>query len=179
MQGNIKSISSVIKPGQSTWYLSIGFFIVTLSIILFFTISSYMRESQITNIQWDINKIQWDISTISADRKVLIANIIKNNSLRPSLDLAPIIREFRLAAVKANVRLKGFSIQNDKISTTLIATEWDSWISPDPVSTVIKMMREYAEGKMKFTLEPIFSLSGDPTIRTTGIELHVLPSKIQ
>lgn len=179
MQENIKSITSVIKPGQSTWYISIVFFVMITWIILFFGISSTFRESQIIAIRDDINKLETDIATISKDRKVLIANIIRNNKLRPSLNLGPIIREFRTAAIKSNVRLKGFSIANDTITTTLIATEWDSGISPDPVSTVIKMMREYAEWKMNFTLEPIFSLSWDPSIRSTGIELHVLPSKIK
>jgi hypothetical protein len=71
----------------------------------------------------DISKLETDIATISKDRKVLIANIIRNNKLRPSLNLGPIIREFRMAAIKSNVRLNGFSISNDTITTTLIATE--------------------------------------------------------
>ncbi len=179
MQENNTSIASVIKPGQTTWYISIIFFVMITWIILFFGISSSFRGSQITTIMEDISKLETDIASISKDRKVLIANIIRNNKLRPSLNLGPIIREFRMAAIKSNVRLNGFSIANDTITTTLIATEWDSGVSPDPVATVIKMMRDYAEWKMNFTLEPIFSLAWDPSIRSTGIELHVLPSKIQ
>lgn len=60
------------------------------------------------------------------------------------------------------------------ISTTLIATSGDSQIHPDPAATIIKMMREYARGEKYFSLDPISAISGDPTSRTTAIQLKVI-----
>lgn len=165
-----------MKPSYTLWYISIGLLIVLFGVTIYFGVVAYIRESNIQATQQAILETQTKIDTIASDRKILIANIIKNNSLRPSLDLGPLLLEFRTAAAKANVRLKGFSIADDTISTTLIATEWDSGVHPDPVATIVKMMREYATSKTAFSLEPIYSISGDPTLRTTAIKFHVLSS---
>ncbi len=174
MQENKTTISAVIKPSQSVWYTSIGLFVIIFWISLFFGISSWFLDKSNETLQWDIQKIEADITKLSEDRKILIANIIKNNTLRPSIPLGEIILNFKMAAAQANVRLKWFDIANDMISTSLIATEWDPGIHPDPVATIIKMMQTYAKEKMDFSLDPIISISGDPTLRTTGIQFHVL-----
>jgi hypothetical protein len=179
MQENIKSTTSIIKPSQSLWYMSMSLFLLVSWLSGYFAISNYYLEKDIALIQSEIDKVEQDIVRISEDKKIVIANIIKDNTLRPSLNLGPIIKQFRVAAIKANVRLKWFTIDKDVITTSLIATEWDPGIHPDPASTIIKMIREYAQWKMDFTLEPISSLSWDSSMRTTGIEFHVLPSKIQ
>jgi hypothetical protein len=100
-----------------------------------------------------------------------------SNTLRPSLDLVSLIARFREAASTAWVRLKGFSVDHDTITTSLIATEWDPQIHPDPASTIIRMMREYAQGQKYFLLDPIVSLAGDEKSRTTGISFHVHASR--
>ncbi len=177
-QENTKANTPIIKPSQTVWYMSITFFLVVGVTTVFFVVSSLMRWVDIGSINESIADTDRKIEVIGKDRKILIANIIKNNSLRPSLDLKPLIAGFRTAAAKANVRLKGFSIVDDVISTSLIATEWDSWVHPDPVATIIKMMREYAQNKNTFSLDPISSIGWDPKERTTAIKFRVLPTNV-
>lgn len=123
MQENLPQNTPLMKPSYTLWYISIGLLIVLFGVTIYFGVVAYIRESNIQATQQAILETQKKIDTIASDRKILIANIIKNNSLRPSLDLGPLLLEFRTAAAKANVRLKGFSIADDTISTTLIATE--------------------------------------------------------
>jgi hypothetical protein len=88
--------------------------------------------------------------------------------------LKGIVADFRDAASRANVRLKWFSITNDVISTSLTATEPNGTIHPDAVTTIITMMQEYASGRGgRFALDPITTISGLPTERTTGIQFKV------
>lgn len=176
MQAHIDQNAPAMKPNLTIWYLSIFLWVMILGLSSYFAIASWMREWDISTANSEIASLEKDIATISADRNILIANIIKNNTLRPSLDLGPLLTEFRSAAARANVKLFGFSIVDDVITTTLTATEGDSWVHPDPAATIIKMMREYATNKMTFSLDPISSLSWDPTARTTSIRFRVLPS---
>lgn len=171
--------SPIMKPRKYFWYLSIFLIgsILTASITLM--VVTYSHRFTIEALRGDIESVQSEIDTLSNDRKILIANIIKNNTLRPSLDLGKLITGFNNAAQLSNVRLKWFAVTEDTISTQLIATQGDSWVHPDPAATVIKMIKEYASGKMEYSLEPIVSLSGDPSERTTNITLHVLPSKTE
>jgi hypothetical protein len=101
-----------------------------------------------------------EITEVSNDRKVIITKILQSDTIRPTLDLKGIIANFRDAASRANVRLKGFQISKDVISTSLIATVGNT-VHPDPASTIITMMRNYAsvKGDGRFTLEPITSIS--------------------
>lgn len=55
------------------------------------------------------------------------------------MNLKSLVNSFRIAAAGAGVRLSGFSVRDDTISSTLIATQ-DS-ISKDPIETIIAMMR--------------------------------------
>ncbi len=41
------------------------------------------------------------------------------------------------------------------------------------------MMRDYAADQKTFGLEPILSISGDPSRRTTGIQFHVISQLFQ
>ncbi len=177
MQETLDQTTHIIKPRQTLLYMSIGFFVLIVGLSVFFSLMWFITKSQNTSLQTDIATLEWDIATIGKDRTILIANIVNNNSLRPSLDLIPLISAFGRAAEVANVRLKGFSIAHDTISTTLIATEGDIWIHNDPVATIVKMMRAYKTPTMDFSLEPIYSIDGDATMRTTAVEFQVLPSK--
>jgi hypothetical protein len=85
-----------------------------------------------------------NIDEVSRDRKVIITRIEKSNTIRPSIDLKGIVADFYDAASRANVRLQGFSIVNDVISTSLIATESTGIVHPDAATTIIAMMQEYA-----------------------------------
>ncbi len=168
----------IIKPRNYVWYLSLILLGGMVLVSALFAWLKYLNANATQSVKEDVAVVQSSIDELSNDRKILIANIIKNNTLKPSLDLGPLIVGFRNAAQLSNVRLKWFSVSGDTITTTLIATEGDSGVHPDPAATVIKMIKEYASGKMEFELEPIISLSWDPSMRTTGVEFRVLPRKL-
>lgn len=108
----------------------------------------------------DIAQIEKQITEATQDRKTLIYQTISSNAIRPSLDLKNIVSQFRIAAAKVDVGFQGFSIKDDTISTVLVATSGENQIHPDPVATIIGMMREYAShNDLYFTLDPITSVS--------------------
>lgn len=104
---------------------------------------------------------------------MIVANILNSATIRPSLDLKTFVRSFRLAAAQANVRLQGFSIVNDTITSSLTATR-DSNVS-DAVEIIIAMMRNQ-NPNTKLSLMPIYSVGGSSTERTTGVTFRILPS---
>lgn len=70
-------------------------------------------------------------------------------------------------------------MKNDIITTTLIASEGDPLVHPDPAITIIKMIEDYSQGQKDFSLDPISSMAGDLTKRTTGIQFRVVPKAAQ
>lgn len=170
----------VIKASQFTWYLSIVFFLTVVTGIVGMYLYGAYLDGKISSEKGDITAIEKQISEIGQDRKMLITQIVMGNTIRPSLDLKNIVTQFRVAAAKADVGFQGFSIKDDTISTTLIATTGLNQIHPDPVATIITMMRTYAgQNNLYFRLDPITSVSGDLAKRTTGIKLHVTQAPIQ
>ncbi len=119
------------------------------------------------------NKIQM----MSTDKDIIITRILQSNTIRPSLDINGLIKEFQRVAVASNVRLSGFNVSNDTITTALTATEWDPQVHPDPASTIIKMIREYAKWQQYFALDPINTISWDIKQRSTAITFKVVGKK--
>ncbi len=140
---------------------------------------NYILGKQIETMKSEIATIDSQIAIISTDRKIVIANILKSNRIRPTIDVKWLIQEFYTAAAKSNVRFKGFSVKNDIITTTLIASEGDPLVHPDPAITIIKMIEDYSQGQKDFSLDPISSMAGDLTKRTTGIQFRVVPKAAQ
>lgn len=173
-QPQILWASSSLTPSRFPWIFSlIVSAIVLIGSVLLGAYNFYL-DKKIASTQQELQVLDTQIQTASEDRKVIIAQILSANTIRPSLDINGLVKEFQRAAVVANVRLKWFSVMNDTISTTLIATEWDPQVHPDPAATIIKMMREYARGQQYFSLEPILSISGDMKSRTTSIQFKVV-----
>lgn len=165
----------ILPPKKSAFSLYLSLILVSAVVgayigLFFYNLS---LDNTITDKKDAITHVEKQMSDISKDQDIIIRKILSSNTIRPSIDLRGLISEFRNAATRANVRLKGFSVKNDVISTSLIAIEWDPSLHPDPAATIIKMMREYDTGRPYFSLEPISSISGDSTKRTTGIEFHV------
>ena len=146
---------------------------------LYFYNSSLDTASE--KLQDSIVKKQGEISEISKDKRVVVSRILSSNTLPATLNLRGIIASFRDLSARTNVRLKGFSISRDEITTTLIATEGNPNLHPDPASTIVTMMRAYmtSTGDGRFTLDPIMTISGDPKMRTTGIKLRLVPNTIK
>lgn len=140
---------------------------------------NYILDKQIDTMKNEIATIDSQINIMSTDRKIVIANILNSNHIRPTIDVKGLIQEFYAAAAKSNVRFKWFSVKDDIISTTLIATEGDPLVHPDPALTIIKMIEDYSRGQKDFSLDPIASMAGDITKRTTGIQFRVVPKAAQ
>ena len=151
--------SLVPAPSHTGWYLVLALF--TFIVVASLGLASYNMylSGTLATKNTNLADINQKISEISLDRNVVIANIITSNTIRPSIDLVSLVNAFRNAAPAAHVRLKGFSVKNDVVTTTLISTEPDLTLHPDPTSMIIKMMREYDTAPQYFTLDPILSIS--------------------
>lgn len=171
---------SLIKTNQFAWYTSIIFFLVVVTGIVGMYLYGTYIDGKISWTKENIASIEKQITEMGQDRKMLITQIVTSGTIRPSLDLKNIVTQFRIAAAKADVGFQWFSIQDDTISTSLIATAWLNQIHPDPAATIIAMMRTYAsQSNLYFRLDPITTVSWDLSKRTTGITLHVTQAPIQ
>ncbi len=176
MQVNHTHVNDV-SPNRFPWFfsLAIALFIGSAGIVL--SLYNLYLDSQIRTQKAEITTLENNINLASIDRKVVVAQILQSNAIRPTLDIGGLITQFRKVAESSNIRLKGFNVANDTISTTLIATHGDLQIHPDPVSTIIRMMRDYSRVQKYFSLEPIYSISGTRAERITSIELKVIGKK--
>ena len=163
------------RPSERNWWLSLALFLLVALSTIGLLGYNYFLDKKIQTAKQNVAEIESQIQIISSDRKVVIANILKTSSIRPTIPVKELIGEFYTAAAKSNVRFKGFSIKNDIISTNLIATEGDPLVHPDPAITIIKMIEDYSRDKKDFSLDPISTLGGDLTQRTTGIQFRVVP----
>jgi hypothetical protein len=136
---------------------------------------TFFTEKNTETLRTTIAKLDTDIAGSSVDRNIVIAKIVQENTLRPSLDLKNIVAQFRIASAKGNVAFDGFSIKDDVITTNLTSTVGNGQ-HPDAVGTIIKMMNDYSAGGQEFRLGKITSITGDTTSRTTAIELRVIPT---
>ena len=169
----IKHVPVSESPNNFNWLASIVLLSTTLLSIWGLFIYSFIQESSIENTQNEILQLESDIRSASTDKNIIIANILKSTTIRPSLDLKGVVDSLYKTAAWARVRLQGFSVKEDLLNTTLIATQDNSgW---DPVATIITMMRSNL--KTWLQLGPITSLAGTPNERSTGVSFQILPSK--
>ena len=64
---------------------------------------TYVTERNTSALQATIAQLDTDIAGSSVDRNIVIAKIVQENTLRPSLDMKNIVTQFRLAAIQSNV----------------------------------------------------------------------------
>ena len=166
---------SALPSSKTGWYMSLGLLVIISALTAVCYGMTFFTEKNTETLQATIAKLDSDIAGASVDRNIVIAKIIAENTLRPSLDLQNIVTQFRTAAVKAGVTFDGFSIKDDVINTNLTSTVGNGQ-HPDPVATIIAMMNMYTTGGQEFRLGNITSVSGDATSRTTAVELHVIPT---
>ena len=172
--------TSLLRVSHAPLYMSILFAIVVVGMTIGMFLYNTYTAGNISTIRSQITEKQKEIDSVSRDRNVIISKIESSNTVRPSIDLKWLVNDFYDAASAANVRLKGFSIANDVITTSLIATQADGMSHNDTASMIIKMMRDYATGpRWRFSLDPITIISGTPEARTTAIAFKVtsLPTK--
>lgn len=164
-------------PFYGSIFVAAGIIVATIGLLIIN--SSLSQDAE--NLSREIAQKKWEISEVAKDRNVVVTRILQTHTVQPTLNLRWIIANFRDVAAKANVRLKGFNITNDVITTSLIATEGNPNIHPDPASTIVTMMRAYMaeNGDGKFTLDPIRVINGDSKSRNTSISLRIVPTSIK
>ena len=174
---DINPIPSLIpKKWRLAYYLSIWLLVFVVGISVGFFVYNILLERKIEAEKTQITEIQKNIDEISRDRRVILTKIEKSGTIRPSIDLKGIVADFYSAASTDDVRLKGFSIANDVISTSLTSTKSAGISHPDAAGTIIKMMQKYATwNQWRFALEPITTIAWDPKSRTTSIQFKVVP----
>jgi len=159
------------EVSQFSWIASIALLVATLVAIIWLKTYIYIQENNIVSLNTDITQLESDIQSASTDKDIIVANILKSSTIRPSLDLEAFVSAFNRAAALAGVRLQGFSITNDTVSTGLIATRDSD--GTDPVKTIIAMMRNDGLG---IKLATIYWVGWSNTERTTGVTFQILPS---
>ena len=163
------------EPSNIPWIISIA----TLSIVAIINICLYWytfyQDKSISTIQSEITKLDEDIRIWSADKDVIVANILSSTTIRPSIDLKSIKAWFEQSAAIAGVRLKGFSVNNDIVTSSLIATKGSEAI--DPIETIISMMR-ISNPRTGLSLEPIYSVAWTQSERTTNVSFKILSPKV-
>lgn len=168
------------------FYMSVAFFcIVSMASVAFFGLS-FLSQSKISEYQNDIAQLDTHIANAKSNRLIMIANIIENNLIRPSIDLEKLVADFRMAARQSGVRLQGFSIANDILSTEVSSSQSiEGSKHTDAVTTIIQMMRSYnahqatSESTSSFRLEPILEVQGTPAARTSKIQFIIVPTSSQ
>lgn len=135
------------------------FVCIFLSSIGIFFYGKY-QDANIDELKKTLTQTQKEVSDLSQDETIKISSILNDTNIRPSVDVAKMVDVFRETALKSRVRFQGFSVKNDIISTTLIATEADGSMHPDPISTIIKMMKSSLKNNnMDIALSPITAVS--------------------
>ncbi len=166
--------SPIIKDvSRFSWLSSLSILTLTLSVIAWLYVYQYFTSVTIEELNTDISQLENSILTASNDKDVIIANILSSTTIRPSVNLKSLVNSFRLAAAGAGVRLNGFSVHDDTISTTLIATQES--ITKDPIETIIAMMRS-DNMRSGLSLEPISAVQWNSSERTTAVSFRILSS---
>lgn len=142
----------------------------------------FFHKGNISAKQEELQAVEQKIAGAQTNHKIMIANILQNNSIRPSIKLDDLVRDFRSAGREAGVQLQGFSIANDILSTELISVQESR--STDPVVTIINMMRAYeaasnSDDERAFRLEPILHVGGTPESRNSQIQFSITPTTSQ
>ena len=161
------------EPSQFAWFASLGLLAIALISCLWLWGYQFATTSQIETLHTEISGLDTAIATATRDPDIIVADILASATIRPSIDLKALVRSFRVAATQAGVRLQGFSVKDDMISSTLIATRDANGI--DPVQIIIDMMQS-GNPNTGLSLVPIRSLQGSITERTTSVAFRILPT---
>jgi hypothetical protein len=160
------------KPSQAAWKASIALliFVILASAGLF--AYQIVLGQQITTLTDTIRTQAGHISSGSTDRDIIVAGILSSSTLRPSLELGKLVSDFRAVAQSARIRLQGFSVADDRISSHLIVTP--ELGGADPITTIIALMRA-RNADLRLVAEPISAVAGSSRSRDTAVVFRILP----
>ncbi len=170
----IKPNHIIQEPSRFSWFSSLIVLCLTFVSTWWLYGYQFIAASNMESLNVEITQLESSIQSASTDRDVLVANILSSTNIRPSIDLEVLVKMFSLAAANAWVRLSGFSVRDDVITSTLIATQGTTGM--DPVEVIIAMMRTQ-DPKSRLVLEPIYSLQGSAAERTTAVSFRILSPK--
>lgn len=139
---NLEYSTNILPHSNILWYSSIIFFIIILLLTIGLFVSTKKIQNTVVLIEKEIEQIDNNMRNVNIDPNIIIAKIIQENRIMPTIDLKNIITQFNRAAIKANVIFEGFTIRDNTINTTLISTVGNT-VHSDPVATIISMMNDY------------------------------------
>jgi hypothetical protein len=160
------------KPSQAAWRASIALLIFTILASVGIGVYQFLLTGQITELKTTIASHEARIASGSTDRDIIVAGILSSSTLRPSLELGKLVSDFRAVAEASRIRLKGFSVTDDRISSHLIVTP--ELGGGDPITTIIALMRARSPD-LHLVAEPISSIAGSPQSRDTAVVFRILP----
>lgn len=79
--------SAEVHPSQKNWWLALGIFSIVAMLSIGLMAYNYILGKQIETMKSEIATIDSQIAIISTDRKIVIANILKSNRIRPTIDV--------------------------------------------------------------------------------------------
>lgn len=176
MQDNSQNIQAG-STSHLPLFLSAGALVLMILATLGIYLYTLYLSSDTLSIRDKTAVIDRQIVAEKNNRKVMIAHIIDSGTIRPSIDLVGLLGRFRSIATEYGVRFQGFSINNDILSTQVIATNPDQVNHPDPISAIFKLMNTEKFADTGFNLEPISSIAGDISLRSTAITFRVTSSR--
>lgn len=159
-------------PSQSAWKASIILLIFVLLASAGLFAYQIMRGIELTTLTSTIQDREAHIASGSTDRDIIVAGILSSSTLRPSIQLGRLVSDFRAVASSARVRLQGFSVADDRISSHLIVTP--ELGGADPITTIIALMRA-RNSDLHLVADPISAVAGSPRSRDTAVVFRILP----
>lgn len=165
------------KEKANAFFLALWALGLTIAVSITFYALAFFTNSQISGKQSEIDSVKSKITILEADPTNSIAAIISNGNIKPSINLTELIKNFNQIAQRYEIGFQNFSIKDDSITSNLIAQNADK----DAAQKIIAMMKEFAKAGQQgtFSLEPIFSISGDRTTRMTPVTFKIVPPKTQ
>jgi hypothetical protein len=160
------------KPSQFAWRSSIILLIFVLLASAGLFSYQIIRGIELTTLTSAIQDQEARIASGSTDRDVIVAGILSSSTLRPSIQLGRLVSDFRAVASSAHIRLQGFSVADDRISSHLIVTPEIG--GADPITTIIALMRA-RNADLHLVADPISTVAGSPRSRDTAVVFRILP----
>jgi hypothetical protein len=163
---------TIQKPSQATWKASIALLVFTLLASVGIFAYQIVLGQQLTTLTATTRDTEARIASGSTQRDIIVAGILASSTLRPSIDLGRLVSDFRAVAASAHIRLQGFTVSDDRISSHLIVTP--ELGGADPITTIIALMRARSPD-LHLVAEPISTVAGSPRSRDTAVVFRILP----
>lgn len=170
-----KAIGGAPKEKAHSFNMALGALFLVAIVTAVFHVLAFMTNKTVEENANTVSVMKQEIANLKSDKKNSVASLIEKNAVLDSIALIDRITALSNLSTKYQVSFQNFSVKDNVISTNLVARGTEK----DAVEKIIAMMNEFAKTPEQgnFTLEPIFSISGDATTRTTPISFKIVPKK--